>query len=449
MSRTLALKSLDSSAGFPGRAEQRLEFYFSQNPTLSDRDRALAVQLVQGVLRWQIRLDWIISQYVRFPFKKIDSSVLNILRLALFQILFLDRIPESAAVNEAAKQARKMGQNHVVKFVNGILRRICREKAHLPYPHPLKDKLLYASVYFSYPMWLVKKWMRELGPDAMLKLLKAGNEIPKLTIRTNTLKTNRLDLLNRLAEEGIEARALPFAPEGIELIHVRGSISRLRTFREGFFQVQGEAAQICAHLLSPGENDLIADMCAGLGGKSTHLAELMGDRGRVLALDTSLARLRGLQRNTERLGIRRIFPVAADVTRPVFFLRGAVGKIMVDGPCSGLGVISKHPDTKLTKKEGDINRLAMIQKSIVTQSCGALDRLGEMLYVTCTISTEENEGVVESILKQNKEIALQDLRERIPPWGVDLVDDNGFFKTLPQIHGMDGFFAALFRKKQF
>ncbi|MCF8128952.1 MAG: 16S rRNA (cytosine(967)-C(5))-methyltransferase RsmB [Deltaproteobacteria bacterium] len=449
MSRTLALKSLDSSAGFPGRAERRLEFYFSRNPTLTDRDRALAVQLVQGVLRWQIRLDWIISRYVRFPFKKIDSSVLNILRLALFQILFLDRIPESAAVNEAAKQARKMGQNHVVKFVNGILRRICREKEHLPYPHPEKDKLLYASVYFSYPLWLVKKWMRELGPGMTQKLLKAGNEIPKLTIRTNTLKTNRRDLLNRLCEEGIEGRALPFAPEGIELIHFRGSISRLKTFRKGFFQVQGEAAQICAHLLSPGENDLIADMCAGLGGKSTHLAELMGDRGRVLALDTSLARLRGLQQNTERLGIRSIFPLAADITKPVSFFRGSIGKIMVDGPCSGLGVISKHPDTKLTKKEGDINRLAMIQKSILTQSCRVLDRLGEMLYVTCTISKEENEGVVESILKQNKQIALQDLRERIPPWGVDLVDDNGFFKTFPQIHGMDGFFAALFRKKPF
>jgi 16S rRNA (cytosine967-C5)-methyltransferase len=335
----------------------------------------------------------------------------------------------------------------VVKFVNGILRQICREKERLPYPHPEKDKPLYASVYFSYPLWLVKKWMRELGPDTMLELLKAGNEIPKLTIRTNTLKTNRRDLLNRLAEEGIEGRAVPFAPEGIELIHFRGSISRLKTFKEGLFQVQGEAAQICAHLLSPGEKGIIADMCAGLGGKSTHLAELMGDRGRVLALDNSLVRLKGLRQNTERLGIRSIFPLAADVARPVFFFRDSVGKIMVDGPCSGLGVISKHPDTKLTKKEGDINRLAMIQKLILTQSCRALDRFGEMLYVTCTISKEENEGVVESILKQNKDIALQDLCQRIPPWGVDLVDDNGFFKTFPHIHGMDGFFAALFRKK--
>ena len=446
MPRNLALKSLKSVDGAPGQAERRLETLFSQNPKLSGRDRAFAVHLVQGALRWRIRLDWILKQYVRFPFKKVDPEVLNILRLALFQILFLDRVPDSAAVNEAVKQSRKMGQKHVVKFVNGILRQICREKENLPYPDREKEPSLYASVYCSYPMWLVKKWTRELGSDMALNMMKAGNEIPKLTIRTNTLKTTRQILLNRLAEEGVEGRVVSFAPEGIELINFKGSVSRLRTFKEGLFQVQGEAAQICGHLLSPGEEDAIADMCAGLGGKSTHLSELMGDRGRVLALDTSLSRLRGLKQNTKKLGIRRIFPLVADVTKSLSFLRWSVNKIMVDGPCSGLGVISKHPDTKLTKKEDDIKRLAMIQKSILTRSCQALNRDGEILYVTCTISKEENEGVVESILRDNKEMVLQDLRQRIPPWGFDLVDGNGFLKTFPHIHGMEGFFAALFRK---
>ena len=334
----------------------------------------------------------------------------------------------------------------MAKFVNGILRRICREKEQLPYPHPENERDLYTSVYYAYPMWLVKKWTRELGADVTLQLLKAGNEIPKVTIRTNTLRTTRQILLNRLEEEGIEGRAVSFAPEGIELINFKGSVSRLKAFREGLFQVQGEAAQVCAHLLSPGEEDLTADMCAGLGGKSTHLAELMGDRGRILALDTSLARLRGLRQNTERLGIGSIFPLAADVMASVSFLRGPFHKIMVDGPCSGLGVISKHPDTKLTKKEDDIKRLAMIQKSILSRSCQVLSNNGEMLYVTCTISKEENEGMVESLLRENHGVVLQDLGPRIPPWGVDLVDDHGFFKTFPHIHGMEGFFAALFRK---
>ena len=295
-------------------------------------------------------------------------------------------------------------------------------------------------------MWLVQKWTRELGQDMALQVMKAGNEIPGLTIRANTLRTTRQALLNRLGEEGVEGRAVDFAPEGIELTHFKGAISRLDAYKAGLFQVQGEAAQICAHLLAPGGVDVVADVCAGLGGKSTHLAELMGDRGRVLALDTSLARLRGLKQNTKRLGIGSVFPVAADVTAPLFFLRDPVRKIMVDGPCSGLGVISKHPDTKLTKKEDDIKRLAMIQKSILSRSCQALCRDGEMLYVTCTISKEENEAVVESFLRENKGMALQDLRRRIPPWGLDLVDENGFLKTFPHLHGMEGFFAALFRK---
>ena len=446
MPRNLALKTLKNVDGAPGQAERRLESLFSQNPRLSERDRALTVHLVQGVLRWRIRLDWILKQFVRFPFKKIDPQVLNILRLALFQILFLDRVPESAAVNEAVKQSRKMGKKHVVKFVNGILRQICREKDRLPYPLFENEPSLYASVYYSYPMWLVQKWTRELGQDMALQVMKAGNEIPVLTIRTNALRTTRQALLNRLGEEGVEGRAVDFAPEGIELTHFKGAISRLDAYKAGLFQVQGEAAQICAHLLSPGGIDVVADVCAGLGGKSTHLAELMEDRGRVLALDTSLVRLRGLKQNTKRLGIGSVFPVAADATGPLFFLRDPVRKIMVDGPCSGLGVISKHPDTKLTKKEDDIKRLAMIQNSILSRSCQALCRDGEMLYVTCTISKEENEAVVESFLRENRQMALQDLRRRIPPWGRDLVDENGFLKTFPHLHGMEGFFAALFRK---
>ena len=276
MPRNLALKTLKNVDGAPGQAERRLESLFSQNPRMSERDRALAVHLVQGVLRWRIRLDWVLKQFVRFPFKKIDPPVLNILRLALFQILFLDRVPESAAVNEAVKQSRKMGKKHVVKFVNGILRQICREKDRLSYPLFENEPSLYASVYYSYPMWLVQKWTRELGQDMALQVMKAGNQIPGLTIRANTLRTTNQALINRLGEEGVEGRAVDFAPEGIQLTHFKGAVSRLDAYKAGLFQVQGEAAQICAHLLSPGGVDVVADVCAGLGGKSTHLAELMG-----------------------------------------------------------------------------------------------------------------------------------------------------------------------------
>ena len=174
----------------------------------------------------------------------------------------------------------------------------------------------------------------------------------------------------------------------------------------------------------------------------------MGDSGWILALDTSIPRLRGLKENTGRLGIRSVSQAVADATAPLSCFRSVFRKTMVDGPCSGLGVISKHPDTKLTKKEDDIKRLAMIQKLILLRSREKLAAGGEMLYVTCTISEEENEGVVESILREDNTIVLQDLRQRIPAWGIDLVNENGFFKTFPHIHGMEGFFAALFRKSE-
>ncbi len=449
MSRDLALTSLSGAENIPGEAERRLEFLLTKDPGLSARDRALAVHLVQGVLRWQIRLDWILKKFVRFPFGKIDAEVLNILRLALYQILFLDRVPDSAAVNEAVKQVRKRkaGANHVVKFVNGILRQICREKTALSYPHPEKERDLYRSVFYAYPLWLVKKWNRELGPDATLQLLKAGNQIPRLIIRANTLRNSRQSLLERFKRDGIAARTASFAPQGIELPYFKGSVANLDAFREGLFQVQGEAAQICGHLLAPEQNRLVLDVCSGLGGKSTHMAELIKDCGRILSLDTSIPRLKGLMENTRRLGIKSVLPLAADAERPLSFFREPIHKIMVDGPCSGLGVISKHPDTKLSKKEDDIKRLAMVQNAILKRSFEALGSGGELLYVTCTISEAENETLVERILKDQSNIVLADLRQRISPWGEALTDDNGFLKTLPHIHGMEGFFAALFQKK--
>ncbi len=445
MSRHIALTSLNSAGDAPGQTERRLETLFKKNPHLSERDRAFAVNLVQGVLRWRIRLDWILRQFVRFPFEKIDSETLNILRLALYQILFLDRVPDSAAVNEAVKQVKRIRGKHVIRFVNGVLRQICRKKTDLPYPQ--KKSELHLSVYYAYPLWLVKKWTRELGADTTLELLKAGNQLPRLTIRANRLKNSRNALLERFKEEGIDARMLPFAPEGIELPGFRGSVSRLETFKEGLFQVQGEAAQICGHLLAPQKGTLVADLCAGLGGKSTHMAELMGNQGEIIALDDSVPRLKGLMENSKRLGITTIFPVAGDAASSPPFLHNAAGKIMVDAPCSGLGVISKHPDTKLFKKEDDIKRLAMIQESILLRSCDLLKPHGEMLYVTCTISRNENERVVESLLRKNNKMVLQDLRLRMPAWGLDLVNDNGFLQTYPHVHGMDGFFAALFKRR--
>lgn len=446
--RDLALNILNRLALKPVPAGDCLDDLFERNKGLDSRDRAFILHLVQGVLRWRLRLDWILEQHTEFSFSKISPDVLNILRLALFQLFFLDRVPESAAVNEAVEQAKRGGRRRISSFVNGILRRICRGKGKIAFPDREEDTVGYLSIYHSYPVWLIKKWIAELGIQDTERLLSAQNRVPGLTIRTNTLILGRAALLRRLTEEGMEGRPTPYSPEGITIGPLREGVHALSSFREGLFQVQDQAAQITSHLLAPRPQDRILDICAGLGGKTTHLAELTGDRAGILALDSNHKKLVGLRQNAERLGIGTISPVAADASRSLVSLFSVrFDRILVDAPCSGLGVIGRHPDLKWNRDEGDIRRFALLQKKILDEAVSVLMKGGRMLYVTCTISSEENEGVVRAVLEENRDLSLEDLKYCAPPWCRDLIDDQGFLRTLPHIHDMDGFFSALLTKK--
>ncbi len=447
--RDLALAALNSRDDSPGFLERYLETAFDTDAGLDERDRAFVLHLVQGVLRWQIRLDWIIRQSVRFPFKKIEPVPLNILRLALYQIYFMDRVPDRAAVDEAVKQAGGARNRHVAGFVNGILRQICRDREGIRFPDPVGDRDRYLSIYYSYPLWLVRKWIRELGPQATERLLEAGNRIPDRVIRVNTLKIDRDGLISQLSDEGASATPCSYPPEGVRVEDYRGPVTGLRAFGKGLFQVQGEAAQVSSHLLGPREGDMVLDVCAGLGGKTTHLAALMKNRGRVVALDRQPRRLMGLMESVRRLGAEPVLPVAADAVEGLSALiRPSFDRILVDGPCSGLGVISRHPDIKMTKGQTDIQRLALLQRAILNQVVRLLKPGGRLLYATCTISQEENEGVVEAFLSENQGVVRENLKKVVPGWGMDLIDDNGFFRTFPHVHGVEGFFGALFWKSE-
>lgn len=446
--RNLALRVLNGLSLRPMLPGLYLEEVFLSNTHLDSRDRAFITHLVQGVLRWRLRLDWIIEQASQFPLQKIAPPILNILRLALFQIFFLDRVPESAAVNEAVNQSKSHGAKHVASFVNGILRSLCRNKNEIPYPDRHKDPAHYLSVFYSYPIWLVRRWISVWGMDFTEGLLSAGNRIPVFSIRTNLLKVTRSALMERFAEEGRVARASAYCPEGISLQGFKGRPDELSPFKEGLFQVQDEAAQITSHLLAPRSGENILDICAGLGGKTTHLAELMGNRGRVLALDISHRRLISLGRNARRLGIECITSLAADASGAISgLLRFKFDKIMVDAPCSGFGVIARHPDGKWNRVEEDIHRLALLQGSMLDEAASLLRTGGMLLYVTCTISREENEEVVEAFLELHRDMSLLHMKDHAPKWGLDLIDDQGFLRTFPHMHEMDGFFAALFTKR--
>jgi 16S rRNA (cytosine967-C5)-methyltransferase len=444
--RDLALAALNRTDDSPGFLERYVEDSFEKDPGLDERDRAFVVHLVQGVLRWRIRLDWIIRHRVRFSFDKIEPAVLNILRLALYQIYFMDRVPDRAAVDEAVKEAGGLRNRHVAGVVNGILRHICRDREGTPFPDPVADRDRYLSVYYSYPLWLVRKWIREVGPQATERLLDAGNQLPDRVVRLNTLKIDRAGLISQLENEGVSASPCTYSPDGLRMENWRGPVTGLKAFERGLFQVQGEAAQISSRLMDPHEGDRVLDVCAGLGGKTTHLAAIMKNRGRVVALDRQRSRLTCLAESAGRLGAHAIFPVVADATGPLSALiRASFDRILVDGPCSGLGVISRHPDIKMTKGKDDIQRLALLQRAILNQAIHLLNPGGRLLYTTCTISREENEDVAEAFLRENRGVVQEDLRKVVPGWAADLIDDNGFFRTFPHVHGMEGFFGALFR----
>src|SRR5512136_1562525 len=442
--RDFALRVLNDLSSKPGFSSSSLDNLFKSRHHLGERDRAFISQLVQGSIRWRARLDWTIGQISDSPLRKISIPVLNILRLALYQVFFLDRVPESAAVNEAVKQAKRRHPPYIVSFVNAVLRKACRNKNQISFPDRDKTPVDYLSVFHSYPEWLVRKWIREWGTDFAEALLEAQNRIPALTVRSNPLKINRGDLIRRLEDEsGIVGKATPYSPQGVRLEDFRGRVDQHKAFQDGLFQVQDEAAQLTSILLSPAAGESVLDLCAGYGGKTTHLAELMGDRGKVIALDMNGTRLVSLATNAVRLGIRSAVAVAADASRTLSSLfRVRVDRIVVDAPCSGLGVISRHPDGKWNKKEEDIPRLAQLQKTILNSACALLCRGGTLLYVTCTLSREENEEVVEVCLAGNKDMALMNLRDRTPLWARDLIDDRGFLRTFPHLHHMDGFFGA-------
>jgi 16S rRNA (cytosine967-C5)-methyltransferase len=446
--RDLALRVLNRLSHEAVLPDDTLDHLFRSSPNLDERDRAFVTRLVLGVLRWRYRLDWIIEQNTDFPLKKVAPAVLNILRLALHQIFFMDRVPESAAVDEAVKQAKRSQPKHVVPFVNGILRNVCRHKDMIVFPDPEKNPVLYLSRFHSYPEWLVQKWLDVWGREFTEGLLAAGNRIPSLVIRANILKVSRSELLRELEAEGAQGRPTSFSPQGIVLEDFKGRVDQLSAFKRGLFQVQDEAAQVTSLLLVPQSGQMVLDICAGLGGKTTHMAELMHDEGGMIALDMNVMRLLRLNENLVRLGIKRVYSVGADASRDLSSLfHCPFDSVMIDAPCSGLGVLSRHPDGKWNKSGKDIQRLSALQKTIVSRAVPLIRKGGKMLYVTCTLTIEENEEVVSQCLKSHREICLVNLREAAPEWARELIDEQGFLRTFPHKHSMDGFFGALFVKK--
>lgn len=413
---------------------------------LSRLDRAFITELVYGVLRQQGYLDWILSQRTRHPGSKLAPRLRNLLRMGAYQILFLSKVPASAAVNESVKLAKTIGGKPVAAFVNAILRDIARNRT-FSFPDSETDPVAHVATRYSHPPWMVRRWVGRYGLDRTIRLCRANNTQAPLTIRANRFRTTRDDLAQALAMEGTRSEPCPVAPEGLRLKGIASgsglSLSNLTSYRRGEFYVQDEAAQMISLILGPKPQERILDACAAPGGKATQIAELMENRGEIIALDVSESRLARLRQNIKRLGYTIIKPMVADATQDLCHLgAGSLDRILVDAPCSGLGLLRRNPEGKWKKTEGLIGHYSSIQQQILRQVAPLLKPGGVLVYSTCTTEPEENEHVVDAFLKEHPEFRVEGLWEMLPEVAAGLITAEGAFNTVLNPFEMDQFYAA-------
>ena len=407
------------------------------------RDRALFNQLVYGVLRWRLYLDAVIDTYASRPLKKIALRVMNILRLGLLQIRFLDRIPASAAVNTAVDLARIGNTAKASGFVNAVLRQALRAPERFRLPDAEKEPVSHLSIATSVPRWLASRWIDRMGFDQASQLCDAVNTIPPISLRCNLLKNSLPELMAALAADAEGVTAMAAVAGGINLNRPSRAIADMPAFCEGRFAVQDGAAQLVSLMLAPRPGDTVLDACAGLGGKTTHLAQIMENRGRIIALDRVAAKLTRLQQEARRLGVAVIDTQTVDLERPLDRRQFAdFDRILLDAPCTGLGVLRRNPDAKWSTLKEDVDRCARRQLRLLDHLAPLVKPGGVMVFSVCSMEPEENEQVVAHFLKKHPNFAITG-RQSIEEKSVRAhVKADDFLRTAPHIHQLDGFFAA-------
>lgn len=421
----------------------------TQDFSISSLENALLHELVYGVLRHKTWLDWRIDAFLQK--KDLPLEVRTVLELCAFQIDFLDRVPVSAAVNEAVRSVKTGRHAWSAGLVNAVARRLSQSRAnpfHLPLP--LQDRLnalpalKRLSILFSHPVWLLKRWERRMSLKEIVHLCRWNNLKAGLCLRVNTLRITRDGFMELLQKAGFSPRPGYYSLQAVWLDDFFGNPTKLPGFSEGFFQVQDEAAQLAAYCLDPQPNDSILDFCAGLGGKTTHLAELTGDGVPITAYDTSEARLRGLRQNAARLGIKSI----AIINNNKQLQSMRFSRILLDAPCSGLGTLRRHPDIKWNRTERFISESAVRQLELLNQAAGLLLTDGLLCYVTCTAEPEETTSVVAAFLNTQTGFELVNPNEYLPEAAKKFVTSGCFMEIPPQENGPDIFFMALLRKRR-
>ncbi len=401
------------------------------------RDRQLAWALVLGVVRQRRYLDWVIGKFSKHPLSKMKSLTLQALRVGVYQLLFLDRVPASAAINETVKALKAAKQpKWLTGFVNGLLRNVDRKRAEL------SGDTLAVAVRYSHPDWLVKRWQGSYGKTRAEDICRVNNTLPPLTLRLDLSLAAIGEYIDTLREKGIEAEAGGYGPAAVCLTGYRGAVHDLPGYDQGWFQIQDEAAQLVSLLLSPFTEGGYLDGCAGLGGKTTHLARLLPESARLVAVEPSESRRKLLQENLTRLQLSdRVTVVAGELADLANGAERFAG-ILIDAPCSGLGVVRRHPDIRWNRKEQDLARYQSQQLELLAAAATLLQPQGVLVYATCSMEPEEDEQVIDRFLLDHPAFAITGAGKYLPESCAELVNERGMLQTAPDLHGLDGFFAA-------
>jgi len=426
-----------------------IEDVFRKKTLFSRKDRALLQAMVFGVLRWRGRLDWIIDYFSETRLNRVDPKVLNILRLGLFQIIYLSRIPVSAAVNTSVEMAKTAAAPWVVRYVNGLLRNAARKYQNVPFPDIDKDSVKALATEKSFPKWLIKRWLDRFGLKEAVLLCDAINTIPPITVRCNTLKTNRKKLVKAFKGYAEKIEHTNYAPDGVFFSNPKRSIPKIRAFEDGLFQVQDEAAQLVTLLLNPKPGETVLDACAGLGGKTGHIAQMMKNRGRLVAMDKDEKKLLRLESEMHRLGISIVTTCIHDLNKPLNQDRfGKFDRILIDAPCSGLGVLRRNPDAKWSTPKQNLAHYQERQAQFLDNLAHLVKPSGVLVYAVCSMEPEENESVINSFLNKHVKFAIEKSPTVLHFDFYSLVNNNGYVKTFPHLNNMDGFFSVCMKRKK-
>ena len=427
---------------------------------MDGRDRAFAMELVYGVLRRQETLDWRLEPALKKPLPRLPLMVQMLLRMGMYQLVYMDRVPASAAVNESVNLAKankaQLGRDWS-GLVNAVLRTVTRLPER-PFPELQPDPAVALSIRYAVPQWLCTRWVEQMGVERAEAACQTVSAVPVLTLRVNRQRVTRDAFLEQLVGAGIAARSTTVSPAGVILEEGR-AVTTIPGFQDGLFYVEDEAAQLVPLLLDPQPDERILDVCAAPGGKATHLAELMSNRGQIVAMDRHAVRLQVLKENCQRLGVAIVTPVVGDARELGMIAprqkietqlppMGLFDRILVDAPCSGIGVLRRHPDAKGKKDTGMFARHQVLQREILERAFTVLRPGGVLVYSTCSTEPEETEEVITRFSRDHSEY----VRESIVPWlhasAVPFVTAEGSLCTMGNTLGMDGFYAVRLRKTQ-